>query len=313
VTAHARAAWRRWLPPARRARWRACAAAAALTASICAAAPARAQADTAAALRARHAALREALQHNEFKRPIALESRQTAGDLEGDIYALVDHPFERVDATLKGVAQWCDILMLHLNVKHCKASAATSPATLVLNIGKKYDQPLDDTFRVQFSYRVAASTPDYLQVQLRAAEGPLGTRDYRIALAAVALDARHSFLHLTYAYSYGMAARLAMQGYLATLGRGKVGFSVVGRDAAGKPVYVDNVRGVVERNTMRYYLAIDAALDTPGPPTPERQDKRLRSWFAATERYPIQLHELDQDEYLDMKRKELRRQQSDRP
>jgi len=291
--------------------WRGAAAAALL---VLAAAPARPQQADAAALRARHAALRESLQRNEFKRPLVLESRQTEGDLEGDVYALVDHPFERVDATLRGVAQWCDILMLHLNVKHCRASAPNvSPATLTINVGKKYDQPLDDTYRVQFSYRVVAATSDYLQIQLRAGEGPLGTRDYRITLQAVALDARHSFLHLTYAYTYGMAARLAMQGYLSTLGRGKVGFSVVGRDAAGKPVYVDNVRGVVERNTMRYYLAIDAALDTQDLPAAERREKRLRDWFAATERYPLQLHELEQADYLDMKRKEFGRQQGDRP
>ncbi len=234
-----------------------------------------------------------------------LESRQNSGELEGDVYALIEHPFERVDAALKGPGQWCDILMLHLNVKHCVASGSASPATLSVHVGKKHDQPLPDTFKVQFAYRQVASTPDYLQIQLRADEGPLGTSDYRITLEAVSLDAKRSFLHLTYAYTYGLAARLAMQGYLSTLGRGKVGFSVVERDASGRPVYVDNVRGVVERNTMRYYLAIDTAVDTYGLPPAERQEKRLADWFAATERYPRQLHELERDEYLDMKRKRV--------
>ena len=269
----------------------------------------RAQTDaSAAALRAKYTSLRDALQRNEFKRPIVLESKQSSGELEGDVYALVEQPFERVDAALKGVGQWCDILMLHLNVKYCRASAATTPATLAINVGKKHDQPLPDTYRVQFNYKLAASTPDYLQLQLRADEGPLGTRDYRITLEAVSLDAKRSFLHLTYAYTYGFAARMAMQGYLATMGRDKVGFSIVGRDGSGRPTYVDNVRGVVERNTMRYYLAIDTALDTHGLPPAERQEKRLRDWFAATERYPLQLHELERDEYLDMKRKEVKRQ-----
>ena len=284
------------------------AAALTTTALLLTGSPLRAQTDAAAALRAKHAALREPLQRNEFKRPVVLESKQTSGELEGDVYALVEQPFERVDAALKGVGQWCDILMLHLNVKYCRASTATTPATLTVNVGKKHDQPLPDTYRVQFGYRLAASMPDYLQLQLRADEGPLGTRDYRITLEAVSLDAKRSFLHLTYAYTYGFAARMAMQGYLATLGRGKVGFSIVGRDNAGKPTYVDNVRGVVERNTMRYYLAIDTALDTYGLPPAERQEKRLRDWFAATERYPLQLHELERDEYLDMKRKEIKRQ-----
>jgi hypothetical protein len=103
---------------------------------------------------------------------------------------------------------------------------------------------------------------------------------------------------------------MAMQGYLSTVGSGKVGFSVVDR-RGGQPVYVDNVRGVIERNTMRYYLAIDAYLGSLSAPPQERQERRLRDWFAATERYPRQLHEIDQADYLAMKRKEIQRQQAD--
>ena len=191
---------------------------AALALAVAPAARAQApQLDPAAALRARHATLREALQKNDFKRPLVLESQQTAGDLKGDIHAVVDHPFERVDAALRTPAQWCDIMMLHLNVKHCRAGGAPGAQTLLLNIGKKFDQPLEDTYRVQFSWRSVARTADYLQIQLRADEGPLGTRDYRIVLEAVALDAGHSFIHMTYAYGYGMAARIAMQGYLCQI------------------------------------------------------------------------------------------------
>ena len=34
----------------------------------------------------------------------------------------------------------------------------------------------------------------------------------------------------------------------------------------------------------------------------------MHDWFAAIERYPLQLHELERDEYLSMKRRELARQ-----
>ena len=73
-------------------------ASAALALILAGAAPgasAQAQTDPAAALRARFVALRDALQQNDFKRPLVLESTQTAGDLKGDIHALVAHPFER--------------------------------------------------------------------------------------------------------------------------------------------------------------------------------------------------------------------------
>jgi hypothetical protein len=112
---------------------------------------------------------------------------------------------------------------------------------------------------------------------------------------------------MSYAYGYGFTARVAMQTYLATLGRDKVGFSVVDHKD-GKPVYIGGVLGLLERNTMRYYLAIDAYLGAYSLPPAEQAEKRIRDWYASTERYARQLHEMDQSDYLDMKRKELRAQ-----
>ncbi|MCY1186091.1 hypothetical protein D9M73_269280 [compost metagenome] len=66
-----------------------------------------------------------------------------------------------------------------------------------------------------------------------------------------------------------MAARVAMQGYLATIGRDKVGFSIVGNNARGQPIHVGGTRGVIERNTMRYYLAIEAYLSALSAPAAE--------------------------------------------
>ena len=43
-------------------------------------------------------------------------------------------------------------------------------------------------------------------------------------------------------------------------------------------------------------------------PSPEAQvQKRILDWFAATERYPRQLHEMDRGEYVAMKQKETQR------
>jgi hypothetical protein len=99
-----------------------------------------------------------------------------------------------------------------------------------------------------------------------------------------------------------------MQGYLATIGRDKVGFTIVGHTTAGQPEYGGGTRGVVERNTMRYYLAIEAYLAALSAPPAEQLEKRLAIWYASVERYPAQLHELERDEYLAMKRKETQRQ-----
>ncbi len=89
--------------------------------------------------------------------------------------------------------------------------------------------------------------------------------------------ARRTFLHLSYSYGYGMAGRLAMQGYLATVGADKVGFTVTGRDGNGQPIYIGGVRGAIERTAMRYYLAIDAHLASLSAPADQQTGKADRS------------------------------------
>ena len=267
-----------------------------------------AAAQDAAALRVRHTELREALTTNAFARPLMLESREDAGQLRGDIYARIAQPFAVAGPALQGVAHWCEILTLHLNVKRCRATQTPAGNSLGLVIGRKFDQPVADAYSLDFNYTQLAKQPDYLQLMLSADQGPLGTNDYRIVLEVVALDAKHSFLHLSYAYGYGLVARVAMQGYLATVGRDKVGFSRVGIRADGEPIYIGGTRGVIERNTMRYYLAIEAYLGALGLPQPLQLDKRLDDWYSSVERYPRQLHELDRAEYLALKRSEALRQ-----
>jgi len=267
-----------------------------------------AQAQDAAALRAKHDSLQTELANSPFQRPLVLESTMSSGDLKGEVYAVIDQPFSVTGPALQGMDHWCDLLILHLNVKHCSAAGTAPNEVLSLVVGRKFDQPLSDGYKVRFAYSMPASSSDYLRVEMMADTGPLSTRNYRLALEAVPLDAKRSFVHMSYSYAYGTAARLAMQVYLATAGQDKIGFSITGKSDDGKPVYIDGVRGVVERNTMRYYLAIESYLGAVSAPPAERDEKRLRDWFAATERHPAQLHEMERDEYLTMKRHELQRQ-----
>ena len=69
------------------------------------------------------------------------------------------------------------------------------------------------------------------------------------------------------------------------------------------------IRGALERNTMRYYLAIDAYLNALGSPASMRFEQSLELWFADTERYSRQLREVSHDDYITMKRGQYRRQQ----
>jgi hypothetical protein len=226
---------------------------------LCMLAGAASAADDSAALRAKYAELREELSSNAFRSPVHLASREEAGRTSGDVYAILRKPFGETSAALEQPAAWCDILFLHLNTKFCRAGAG-QPALLDMAIGKKHDQPLDEAYRMSLAFSVASRSPEYLRILMTAGEGPLSTRDYRIVFEAVPLEDGRSFIHLSYAYGYGLPSKIAASAYLSTVGSNKVGFTVAGRGADGSPQYIGGMRGVVERNTMRYYLAIESYL-----------------------------------------------------
>lgn len=264
---------------------------------------------SAAALLEKHAVLKPQLTQNIYHRPLVFESAESGGTVTSDVYAVLDSPFSAVSATFKKPDLWCEVLILHLNTKYCQASPEPArPARLVVNIGKKTPQPLAETFRLEFSHQIIAETPKYLVVELHANKGPLNTTDYQLQLRAVPLSEGKTFINLRYSYGYGLAGKLAMQTYLSTLGRGKVGFTKVTPDE--NSVYIGGMRGAVERNTMRYYLAIEAYLESLKHSSPQPPEARWQYWFDATEEYALQLREVDRSSYLAMKKDEYQRQQA---
>jgi hypothetical protein len=260
------------------------------------------------ALRAHHATVAPQLASNAFGGPLVLQSEEVARRIEGDVYAVVDHPYATVSAALADPAQWCEILILHLNTKYCGKVQEQGATRVDLRVGKKGPQSVQAATLLSFAWRPPTVRPDYLSVQMDAAEGPYDTRDYRLTAEAVPLDGGRTFLHMGYGFSYGGASDLAMNLYLNTIGRDKVGFTRVASKRGQEESFVGGMRGVAERNTMRYYLAIDAYLDSIALPAPQQLEKRLQAWFDATEKYPRQLREVDREAYLRMKRDEVRRQ-----
>lgn len=264
----------------------------------------------AAALQAKHTALAPQLARNQFQRPLVMDSTESAQAVSGSAYAVINYPYTTVLAAFKDPETWCEVLILHLNTKHCSADKDSRPATMSVTVGKKTPQELKDAHALTFSFTPSAARADYLAVRLNAPKGPLGTHDYRIDLEAVPVDGDKTFMHLRYSYGYGITSRLAMQAYMATVASSKVGFSEVAGENGGPKAPVGGMRGAVERNTMRYYLAIDAYLASLAVPASQQFEKRLQHWFGATERYPRQLHEIDKAAYLSMKRSEYKRQQA---
>ena len=272
----------------------------ALAVALCAiGTTAAAETGSATTLKAAYSAQRSEIENSKFGRPLQLKSQESANALQGDILAVLDQPFEKVRSALAEPRHWCDILILHPNVKDCR-SLGTEPA-MAVKLGR-------GEVDVRFGYTAVASNADYLDVRLDSPTGPFGTTDYRIRLEAAPLDANRTILHLAYSHGYGAQAKLAMQAYFNTLGRGKVGFTVLDKNAQGKPVYVSDLRGGLERNAMRYYASIESYLNALSAPAAQQLEKRLQNYYAYTERYPLQLQE--EPGYLDLKRKEATRVQS---
>jgi hypothetical protein len=254
------------------------------------------------ALHALYAASAERLRDSPFGRPLWIASTEADGRLEGEIGAVVEHSFTAVE-TLADPTHWCELLTLLPNIRQCRAAA--DGLQLTLWFARRFDQPLADTQAVRFDMRTRALRGAHLQVVLQAPKGPMGTSNYRVELGAVPIDDARVFVHARYGYGYGLSARLAAEAYLATRGRDKVGFTVVASNDGGAPQYIGGLRGAVERNAMRLYLAIEAYVATLREPVAQRRGRSLRMWLDAIARYPRQLAEAEQSAYLEAKRERL--------
>src|SRR5688500_2215138 len=93
-------------------------------------------------LLARHAALAPQLTDNAFGRPLVLQSREAARQVGGDVYAVIDYPFATVKQAFANAGTWCEVLILHLNTKQCRADAGD---TLSVRVGRK-GADADDAF-----------------------------------------------------------------------------------------------------------------------------------------------------------------------
>ena len=264
-------------------------------------------ADAGAALQAKRMELQPQLRTNAFGEPLYLSSREGENHVEGDVYAEITHPASEISATFKSATTVCELLFLHLNVRGCQPAKSAKEEKLTLAIGPKRMLATAQLHHIVYALRVEVADASYFRATLSAAEGPLSTRDYRIVIEAMPIEDGRAFIHLGYAYSFGQTAKAAMGLYLATKGRSKIGFTVAGQGSDGKPQYVGGERGSLERNVIRYYLAL-LAYHSGNTGTPrEKMELRLRKWFALTERYPAQLHELDLNEYLKEKHADLAR------
>lgn len=97
-------------------------------------------ADDATRLRALYQNLKPQLDNNAFHRRLYLDSQESFSTVTGEVYAEVDYPFATVSNVLdyqsQGLANWCELLILHPNIKYCRAPGTNSDNMLALNISK---------------------------------------------------------------------------------------------------------------------------------------------------------------------------------
>ncbi len=259
--------------------------------------------DLAAAYRERQATL----DRGPFAVPMQVEASVSEDRVAGNVYAVLDHPFSHLARELAKPSVWCEILTLHFNVKSCLVQvSADDPAVtdLLIATARKYYVPPSSRNTLSYRLDLSRSDAEVVKGSLGAERGPLGVRDMQIEVGAIGLPDGRSFVRLHYGYTEGWATRIATRAYLATFGRRKIGFSVTGRTATGDPIYVRGAAGALERNALRYHLAIEAWFDTLAKHEGDRFEARVARWYDLTDRHSEQLYEMSRETYRDMKRRE---------
>jgi hypothetical protein len=254
-------------------------------------------------LEVKHRVLEEQLLKNDFGVPIVIQANGEDGRMEGNVYGILEQPFTAVRQAMVQAPNWCKITPLHFNIKACTWQKINGDYKLTLYSGRKYYQEPGSTYIFDYRYHSQCDDSSYCEVTLTAVDGPMDTGNYRFQVEMIPLNGK-TFIHFHYGYEYGFLTDMAMFTYLSTIGSGKVGFTVTDRDSNGEPEYVSGVQGVVERNAMRYYLALQAYLDSLDAPASEQFEQRLQRWYDLTERYHRQLYEMNREDYLAYKRHE---------
>jgi len=254
--------------------------------------------------------LQPRLAQSPFQRELALDSTEASERLSGDIYATLDAPLANLELVNRSPLRWCEILLLLSNTKSCVVGRQDEAPSLQMRMGTKGPQALATTTPMNFKFETSAPQATVLETHLSSNSGPMGTKDGKLRVQAIAVGPNKSFIHLHYSYSSSLAGRLATGVYLQTLGRGKVGFSKEQAEAS-RPAdahWVGGVRGIIERNTMRYFMGLSCGLQFAGTDAPAQRFAQMAPcWYDDTERYPQQLHDMGRADYLEMKRGEYGR------
>lgn len=231
-------------------------------------------------------------------RPIHVRSSIQNMKQLSDVYTISDIKHNDLRKHLTEPANWCALIIVHPNIKGCVYKSDK----MILFVGEKVYQHPENTIQFNYQFQVFENNSNSFIIHLIAKHGPLGTRNHKIVFESFPVK-EGSFLHLSVSYEGGYISNSILEIYLATIGRDKVGFTVIKRNN-GEAIYVKGLRGLLERNVMRCYLALQSFFDTMNASSEEMHLQRAAAWYGLSEFYQRQLHEIRKDKYLDTKKRE---------
>ena len=240
--------------------------------------------------------------------PLYARSISNEGEVATAVAIIVEGvDIEEASVVLQGPGAWCEVMFLHLNIKSCIHGENEDGQWIRLYMGRKFYQDPRNVEQIEMAFSSGATDDGVRWITLMAEEGPFNTSDYRFVLSAIPAE-NGTYVQLGSSQKAGRAASWAIKLYYATLARGKIGFSVVGTDRNGNPEYSKGDEAMLERNVVRYLIAITAYMQTYEIPGVEGMRKRAELWFDATEEYAAQLREVDREDYLRAKEREYQHQ-----
>ena len=238
----------------------------------------------------------------DFQQSIYIRSEEQESGASGSIYALVERPFSELSSLLDTPDAWCEITIMHMNVKGCVMDKNQQPPIIRMFSGRMHYVPLNQADRHDYILEETILDENYFRASIHGPEGPFGTRDYRIVIEVVAVDEERSLIHLGYSLDYTSLTRWVQRVYFATAGRHRLGFSRADEDSEE---LIRGLRGMIERNTVRFYLALQTWLELPEA---NKSKQRFTRWHELTEQHPDQLREQDLQTYLEIKQREYANQ-----
>ena len=124
------------------------------------------------ALAVRHAAWQQTVSHDAAGPGLAITSDAAGERMRGDIDGMLPAPFATFAAHVASPSDWCEIALLHLNVKTCTHEHGADGDTVTFYSGSKRFETPERAYALRYRFRVEAMRADYIAVALTAATGP---------------------------------------------------------------------------------------------------------------------------------------------